>query len=313
MVISFIIGCTFYTPAFADYEMTVSLEKMGEIPEETLAYDSVSIYPAGLIASDSDNRFYVLDEMGTNHLGRSYDNAEYFANDYFMVCDAQTWPNSCGLVKSDGTIVLPCEAAIINSVSDTDRYLKISVATEPTDRENAFIYTYSGWFAWPDEQSEYYDGYAQYYDLKKGKYFEDWNEADPADIIKTYTAEQADDFSSYNILDPKGVQIATLSSRPYSIYGEGELFAERTDDGTIVVDRNEIPVSDIVFKTSPNETNGFLSGVSIKDDRNYTIMDFNGKIYADDAFKSKAFQTFAERPQLFGLFSGAYRGKLFYN
>lgn len=75
--------------------------------------------------------------------------------------------------------------------------------------------------------------------------------------------------------------VAELSTYPYEIYGEGELFAEKSDDGTIVVDRNETPVSDIVFKTSPSETNGFLWGVSIKDKRNMTVMDFSGKVYAD--------------------------------
>ncbi len=281
MLLSLVIGGTLCAPAFADYKMTVSLEKVGEIPEEALAYDEVNIYPAGLVAKDSDNHFYVLDEMGTNNLGRSYDKADYFTQDYFIVYDAQAWPNPCGLVKSDGTVVLPCEAAIIDSLSDTDRYLKISVATEPTDKENALLYTYSGWVAWPDEQSEYYDGYVQYYDLKEGKYFKDWDEADSADIRKTYTYEPADDSSSYIILDPDGKQIAELSTWPYEIYGEGELFAVKADDGTIVVDRNEIPVSDIVFKATPRETNGFLWAVNIKDDNNWTVMDFSGKVYVD--------------------------------
>ena len=287
MLLSVVIGGTLCAPAFADYEMTVSLEKAGEIPEEVLTYDTVNIYPQGLITEDSDGHFYVLDEMGVNHLGRSYDNASYFTNDYFMVYDARTWPNSCGLVKSDGTVVLPCESAIINGIRDTDRYLKITVATEPTDKENAVLYTYDGWVAYPDEDSEYYDGYVQYYDLKEGAYFEDWNEADPADIRKEYSAEPGADHSSWIILDPDGEQVAELASQCYEIYGEGEVFSIKTDDGNIIVDRNDVPISDIAFKTSPTETNGFLWGVSTKDQDYKTVMDFSGNVYADAADEIK--------------------------
>ena len=283
MLLSFVIGGALCVPSYAKYEIAVSLEKVGEIPEENLTYNDISIYPAGLIVEDSDKHFYVLDEMGENHLGRSYDNAEYFTNDYFLVYDAQTWPNSCGLVKSDGTVVLPCESAIISNVKDTDRYLKISVATEPTDKENAFLYTYSGWVAYPNEDSEYYDGYDQYYDLKEGTYFEDWNEADPADVRKGYTAEPVAGSSSYIVLDPDGEQVAEFSSYCYAIYGEGEVFSVKKEDGNIVIDRNEVPVNDIVFKTSPSETNGFLWGVSIKDENFKTVMDFSGNVYADNA------------------------------
>ena len=198
--------------------------------------------------------------------------------------DAETWPNSCGLVKADGTVVLPCEAAIINPVKGSDRYLKISVATEPTDKEHAFLYTYSGWVAWPEEQSEYYDGYDHYYDLKEGKYFENWDEADLSGMQGIYNKKQLDN-DKYAITAADGTVITEVDFNPNEIYGEGELFSIRQDDGYIVVNRKGDPVSDIKFKAPPTETNGYLSAVNVKDEQEYTVMDFDGKIYADAADK----------------------------
>ena len=272
------------TSVYADADISLALKKVGEIQEAKLDYESIDVYPSGLITKDAEGNYYVLDEMGNNNLGRSYGKAECFSTELFLVYDAETWPNSCGLVKADGTVVLPCEAAIINPVKGTDRYLKVSVATEPTDKENAFLYTYSGWVAWPEEQSEYYDGYDHYYDLKEGKYFESWDEADLSAIQGVYKAEQADD-DKYAITAADGTVITEVDFYPSAIYGEGELFSIRQDDGNIVVNRKGDPVTDIKFKTSPTETNGYLWAVNVEDETEYTVMDFDGKIYADAADK----------------------------
>ena len=61
----------------------------------------------------------------------------------------------------------------------------------------------------------------------------------------------------------------------------------RKDDGCIVVDRNEVPISDLVFKSTPNEVNGFLWAANINDDEYYTVIDFSGKVYADSADEIK--------------------------
>ena len=284
MFLTMLFVASLCTSVYADVDMTLALKKVGEIQEAKLDYKNIEIYPAGLITKDAEGNYYVLDEMGNNNLGRSYGKVECFSEELFLVYDAETWPNSCGLVKADGTVVLPCEAAIISPVEGSDRYLKISVATEPTDKEHAFLYTYSGWVAWPEEQSEYYDGYDHYYDLKEGKYFESWDEADLSAIQGVYKAEQADD-DKYAITAADGTVITEVDFYPSAIYGEGELFSIRQDDGNIVVNRKGDPVTDIKFKTSPTETNGYLWAVNVEDETEYTVMDFDGKIYADAADK----------------------------
>lgn len=284
VLLTMIFAATLCTPVYADFKMTLKLEKVGEIQETKLDYESINVYPTGLITKDAEDKYYVLDEMGNNNLGRTYGKAEYFTDELFLVYDVETWPNSCGLVKADGTVVLPCEAAIINSIKGTERYLKISVATEATDKENAFLYTYSGWVAWPEEQSEYYDGYAHYYDLKEGKYFDDWEEADLSEMQGVYDKKQLDN-GNYAITAADGTVLTELDFCPSDIYGEAELFSRRQDDGFIVVNRNGDPITDITFKASPTETNGYLWAVNIKDEEERTVIDFDGKIYADAADK----------------------------
>ena len=176
--------------------------------------------------------------------------------------------------------MLPCEAAIISSINGTDRYLKISVATEPTDKDNAFLYTYSGWVAWPEEQSEYYDGYDHYYDLKENKYFEDWDEADLSELHGVYQRESIDDGKTA-IVTPDGTVLTELDFWPYEIYGEAELFSKSQDDGYMVVARTGDPISEIRFKGSPLEKNGYLYAVNVEDEQAKTVIDFDGKIYAD--------------------------------
>ena len=95
------------TSVYADVDMTLTLEKVGEIQEAKLDYKSIKVYPAGLITEDAEGNYYVLDEMGNNNLDRSYGKVECFSEELFLVYDAETWPNSCGLVKADGTVVLP--------------------------------------------------------------------------------------------------------------------------------------------------------------------------------------------------------------
>ena len=80
--------CTF---VYADTDMSLALEKVGEIPEENLDYNSIEkVYPSGLITKDDEGNFFVLDEMGNNNLGRSYGKAEYFTDELFRVYDAET-------------------------------------------------------------------------------------------------------------------------------------------------------------------------------------------------------------------------------
>ena len=240
MFLTMLFVASLCTSVYADVDMTLALKKVGEIQEAKLDYKNIEIYPAGLITKDAEGNYYVLDEMGNNNLGRSYGKVECFSEELFLVYDAETWPNSCGLVKADGTVVLPCEAAIISPVEGSDRYLKISVATEPTDKEHAFLYTYSGWVAWPEEQSEYYDGYDHYYDLKEGKHFENWDEADLSEIQGGYKKEKLDN-DKYAITAADGTVITEVDFNPSEIYGEGELFSIRQDDGYIVVNRKGDP------------------------------------------------------------------------
>ncbi|MDO5475958.1 MAG: hypothetical protein Q4F43_02465 [Eubacteriales bacterium] len=284
MLLVMIFTASLCTSVYANVDMTLALEKVGEIQEAKLDYKNIEAYPSGLITEDTEGNYYVLDEMGNNNLGRSYGKVVCFSEELFLVYDAETWPNSCGLVKADGTVVLPCEAAIIDPVKGSDRYLKVSVATEPTDKENAFLYTYSGWVAWPEEQSEYYDGYAHYYDLKEGKYFENWDEADLSEMQGIYNKKKLDN-DKYAITATDGTVITEVDFYPNEIYGEGELFSIRQDDGYIVVNRKGDPVSDIKFKAPPTETNGYLWAVNVKDEEERTVIGFDGKIYADAADK----------------------------
>lgn len=273
-------SAAFSIMVLANSSLSVSLEEVGTIPARSFDYESFDIYPTGLIAYNENGNYFVLDEMGNNNLNRSYGNAEYFTDELFLVRDQQTWPNSCGLVKSDGTVVLPCEAAIIETIDGTDRYLKISVATEKTDKDAAFLYTYSGWVAWPSEQSEYYDGYSKYYDLQEGQYFDDWADADLSDFHGKYTYESGEKGTTI-LLGPDGNPVAELDFWPSAVYGEGERFAKRTDNGVLVVDQNGDPISDIQFKASPTETNGYLWAVNSNDENENTVIDFDGNVYAD--------------------------------
>ena len=56
------------TSVYADADISLALKKVGEIQEAELDYESIDVYPSGLITKDAEGNYYVLDEMGNNNL-----------------------------------------------------------------------------------------------------------------------------------------------------------------------------------------------------------------------------------------------------
>ena len=100
MFLTMLFVASLCTSVYADVDMTLTLEKVGEIQEAKLDYKSIKVYPAGLITEDTEGNYYVLDEMGNNNLGRSYGKVECFSAELFLVYDAETWSQQNPLIRN---------------------------------------------------------------------------------------------------------------------------------------------------------------------------------------------------------------------
>lgn len=212
LIVCVLFGCGI--SAFAD-DMSVSLEKVGEVSGDDFNYRSYTFRKAGILEqSEKDGyaAYTVLDPYGEVLIDKLYDGYSDLKDDYFVVYDAEAYPNYRGLVKNDGTILLPCEAVGIREVSGGDRYLEIVFATEEVENEeDAYLYLTDRMFSFggPEDEDVLYDGYSKVYDLQEERYVEGIEITNPAESL----AQVGD-----NIF---------LSSRKHELYNpDGELLSD---------------------------------------------------------------------------------------
>lgn len=178
-------------PALADSGFSVTLEKAGEVSAEDF---SVTFGAAGLRRqgeADGYANYSILDWQG-NAASGPYDKLDVVQN-CFVVYDASSYPNYCGLVKSDGTVLIPAgTCASIKAVSGGDRYLEVVYATDRVENEeDAFIFFYQKSSQYeisinrtPEDGDDLFDGYVRIYDLREEQFIDGLEVTNPAESFK---------------------------------------------------------------------------------------------------------------------------------
>ena len=146
--------------------ISVTLTKVGQADGE--AVENAVCDAAGLIAW-SGGSARLLDWKG-NPVSGSYDNIEPLCDGYWLVYQYSAGVNCCGLMKDDGTLLIPVSAAIIQEVSGPEfanrwearfRYLEVVYAGEQlSEDEGAFLFVHYTPYA----------GYSLYYDLQRERF-----------------------------------------------------------------------------------------------------------------------------------------------
>ncbi len=277
----------------------------------------------GIVINTDDGKKAILDPLGENKLGKTYDEVDHFGNEegLFVVTDLSRLPNALSLVKADGTVLLE-DAAIIDPLASSpvsgSRFAEVSVAVSETEyEEECFLFAYASAPAIdirmePGKGDTMYTGYMRIFDLQEkcfvenvkinfagdridlvGKNllinYDDYEKEDElyspegeliaavkgSDRSRDYFVSRTED-KTYSVQDCNLNELAVLEFSPYRVYGNAEVFANKTDDGFLVVDREGEEISDILFRYAPDWKGAFLIGEDAEG--NCAVITLDGKV-----------------------------------
>lgn len=293
----------------------VTLNKVGTVSADVLEYARFS--GDGIYQSTSDGKYQILDKDGKNALGQTYDYIDESGAGAWIVYQADKGVNCCGLVKADGTVLIPVSAASIELVQSGSKvqFAEVLYATdEVTSQEEAFLYATSDIVSLqPGEKDKLYAGYSLFYDLEREQFVGSLKRTDTFDADRIYavgdklffsrsgviydrngsefaafTGGKVGDFfidrtddNKNKVYDCNMQEIAVFDEYPAAVYDDGRLFAfsdYHTDLTTIRNVRGE-QIGDLPFKYAPKQNGSLLFGCDAQD--NYLVMDLNGKTILD--------------------------------
>ena len=223
------------------WNIQVTLTKVGSIDAELLK--RASFYSNGIRVMTDDNKYQLLNYQGVNALGESYDRVQSFGRDTWLVYQADKGVNNCGLVKGDGTVLIPVSAAIIKEISDSNeshRFLEVIYATEEVSNEkDAYLFKTEKFAAIsPEAGDKLYKGYSLFFDLEKNQFVGDLKREDTAEAYSISVFGDKLYFDRRNVLyDANGAVVKELSNSDY--INRGFLF-ERGDDGLCSVYNSDL-------------------------------------------------------------------------
>lgn len=295
------------TFAFAQTSLKVSLgEKIGELDRNYVQTWS------GMLVASEDDKWAVLDTLGENKLGRTFDSLNTLVGDeaYLVGYDRSQEPNPLSLFKADGTVLIE-NAAIIEPSSVNDRYLEVSFAGEEVKKEeDCFLYSTDA-----DGEKTMYAGYSQVYDKQEGRFveglridlvrddflflgdnillvrgsWEEMNELYRPDGSQVATVEEYPvgrffviytEDGRLSLQDENLNELCELEFNPDSVYADGKLFASKgEDDGFRLINAAGEAVSELVFDLDPEEYGNFLYGPDADD--NYAVLTLTGETILD--------------------------------
>ena len=198
------------------YKLTKAGEYKGDKP--ALKFDD------GSVVVEADGGYQIVGTDGKLVLdGKVFAECEYLSHGVYEVKAPGEDVNKMGLVKADGTELLPCEAAMFESLenhSKDSRFIEVVYSEgETEDKDAAFFYMHEGKrylaTSTPSYGDTLYKGYARVFDFKKGSFVKDVElhearEADNAyDMGDIFTVKTADVTKMY---DADGKQIWSKES-----------------------------------------------------------------------------------------------------
>ena len=302
-------------PALATYgeetDVKVTLTKVGTV--DAGALQNARYYETGICVISADQKYQLLDYQGNNALGETYDYATEFENGAWLVYQADKGRNAWGLVKPDGTVLIPVSAAIITKLGGSTRFLEVVYATEKvSDESAAYLKGAASPFLADQGDPEYYAGYSLYFDLENGKFIGDLKRTD---ITETYAVDvvgdklyfrhremvydanggefapftdstignffvtRKGDGEPYQVYDDNMKEVAAFEKRPEAIYAGGQFFAfeDEETDNVILRTSGGAKLGELAFQYAPNLYGSFFCGNDTENSDVQIAMDLSGK------------------------------------
>ena len=221
--------------------------------------------------------------------GQTFESITYWGNGVYEVCTKKGDVKGTGLVRIDGTVLVPCEAACIASSPQDKhdaRFVEVAYAEDRTsNKDEAFVSASSSSVHIGTGADTYYKGSARVLDLKTGKFVEGVKitagRTDAfADLGSSFAIEQDDSTVLY---DETGKELWKQSGDSTDLYSRCILWSK--DGKYQVIDAagksrytSEERVNDII--TSPSWSGGdYLAKRADAGGKSagYQVVDFDGK------------------------------------
>lgn len=242
--------------------------------------------------------YYVEDDcariVATNGetLKEPYTHIEALGEGYMAVAKKSDDVNRTGLIKTDGKELIPCEAAIIERISNkrggnyNGRYMRVVYGEgTTTDKEKAFFYTTDKQFSFSaDDADTLYTGYARVYDTVKEQFVPGVQSDNPDEYSIKECGDHffiEDQEGIYYLYDENGKEI--LQSTKINGIGNGYFII--SDEGMYEVydETGEKLLSSKDMYTDMESESGYLK---IYENSNYVMIDKNGDQILPDTYKS---------------------------
>ena len=276
----------------------VELQKVGRVSGKSnyrVTYDS-------LVQIDGDH-YTFCDFKGNPVDDRQLLNMEYLGWDlYSVTVQIEGDVNSTGLVTTDGEVLIPFNAAIIEFPSDHSyderpRYVLVLTGTEQTtNQEEALFYVTENQFSITASDDDiFFKGNLKIFDLETKQYvngleFTKGSGYDFAQVGDNILADVGDNEVVYS---PDGKAVYTAQG---SLYYNRSYMADRIDSETVIMDANgtKIYTTDSILNTVGYGSENFLK---YKDGK-YTVINAKGETVLN-----------GEWPNIYGEDKGRFRVK----
>ena len=241
----------------------------------------ISFQRNGAIKSEGD-KYYLLGPDGKQLIDKEIKGLSYLGNGVYAVSvDNGDEINNCGLVTIKGKVLMDFEAAVIKTVTNNSkdaRFAKVVYATKKTDKkEDCFVYSTDNDFSIsPEDGDTMYEGYAEVFDLKKGKKVKGVR-------ITTNTYNSLHDLGdSFTVEQEDGSEIMYDESGK-KIWNSGNLYTNVSDHAVVVSKGSTYSIVDAEGKIRYEAENTISPVQGANDyfkergsDDKYTVIDIDG-------------------------------------
>lgn len=192
------------------------------------------VFNRGFVSRKDGDITVMLNNMGEKVTDYPVLGAEYLGAGLYVVW-AQTGAemNTAGLVSSEGEILIPFDAALIEwpDNGDNGRFVSVSYVTEETEnKEECYLYTYQGINPYdPSDGEAMYKGYSRVYDRIDKCFVESVEDGHFAlsscgnsFVVESYDEDVYRVFNSAGALVLESESAVRVGDGIYSVYNEGK-------------------------------------------------------------------------------------------
>ena len=228
--------------------------------------------------------------------GKVFSKIDYWGNGVYSVTAKDGGTSAQGLVRIDGEVLIPCEAAIIKVATtypEDARFLEVVYVTDKTENKSeAYVYGHDDVFSrGPSQGDTLYKGYSKVFDLQVGEFVEGVKITVPEtdavmDMGVSFAVTQGDTTTLY---DESGKVLWQKDDGIANVYSRGIVWVKDNKSQIIDASGKERFITNeslTLVRSIPGWAGDDYAMVHVKEgsETKYRVIDFDGNAVFDKAF-----------------------------